>query len=298
MNPLSDRRRAERFAELVEAADGGRHRHSRSPLDDDLGDLMAISRRVSALPIDSRPDNEFRTSLRAMLVATVEREGVGTFDAAPVPAARPRPSDALRPTAPQRSRTRAAIVVGLAAGAIALSGMSAASGGAIPGDALYTVKRSTEKAHLAITSSQVSRGQLYLEFARTRLGEARAVRDNPDGLAAVLGDMDNETSLGTQLLAQSAEDRRDASPLDVVDRFVVDQRRDVEGLLSGLTGEARSRVLASLGLLSVIERRIGDLRIALPCGAPDRGADDLGPIPGSCPGSTSTVTPGSGTGHR
>ncbi|HEX6500722.1 MAG TPA: DUF5667 domain-containing protein [Micromonosporaceae bacterium] len=297
MTPLSDRRRAERFAQLVDAADGGRHRHSRSPLDEDLGDLVAISRRVSALPIDARPDDEFRTSLRAMLVAAVERDGVGSTEA-PVPAAPPRSGAALRPVTPQRTRTRAAIVVGLAAGAIALSGMSAASGGAIPGDALYTVKRSTEKAHLAITSSQVTRGQLYLEFARTRLGEARAVRDNPAGLAAVLGDMDDETSLGTRLLTQAAEDRRDATPLDVVDRFVAEQRDDVNRLLTGLAGESRSRVLTSLGLLTAIQQRTAALRPTLACTTPDRGVDDLGPIPGSCTGPVPGATPGSSTGHR
>ena len=48
---------------------------------------------------------------------------------------------------------------------MAVSGMSAASENAMPGDALYGVKRSTERAQLALASSEVNRGQLFLDFA-------------------------------------------------------------------------------------------------------------------------------------
>ena len=36
----------------------------------------------------------------------------------------------------------------------------------------YNVKRSTERAQLALAGSDVSRGKLYLEFAGSRLDEA------------------------------------------------------------------------------------------------------------------------------
>jgi hypothetical protein len=130
-------------------------------------------------------DPDFLTGLRAMLVATAVREGIGVTAPAPEPEAHPatrkrrtRPLADARPRTPspskavRRARTRAAVIVGVAAGTLALSGMSAASGDAMPGDALYGVKRSTERAQLALASSNISRGQLYLYFARTRMTEA------------------------------------------------------------------------------------------------------------------------------
>src|SRR5207245_7569974 len=93
-------------------------------------------------------------------------------------------------------RARGAVLVGLAAGTLALSGMSAASGNAMPGDPLYGVKRSTESARLALAGSDISRGQLYLEFARNRLAEAQAIGPNGAGLSGMLDDMDAETRDG------------------------------------------------------------------------------------------------------
>ena len=118
-----------------------------------------------------------------MLLATAEREGIGVT-ARPEPE-RPRPR--LRPRRgsagiARRPAARGAIVVGIAAGTLALSGVSVASGEAIPGDALYGVKRSTERAQLALAGSDLTRGQLYLDFARTRLPEAHAVRADAERL--------------------------------------------------------------------------------------------------------------------
>ena len=74
--------------------------------------------------------------------------------------------------------------------------MSAASENAVPGDALYGVKRSTERAQLALASSDLTRGQLFLDFARNRLAEARRRQGDSDGFAGVLDDMDANTTAG------------------------------------------------------------------------------------------------------
>ncbi len=63
---------------------------------------------------------------------------------------------------------------------MAVSGISAASENASPGDALYGVKRSTERAQLAMAGSDVTRGQLSLDFAQTRLTEAAAMPGDTD----------------------------------------------------------------------------------------------------------------------
>ena len=222
----------------------------RSTLDDSLTGLVAVSQRLTDLPVKVETQQEFKDGLRAMLLATAEREGIGITAKDPEPEVSRRGLRSLRrpagsrPAVSRRTRTRGAIVVGLAAGTLALSGMSAASGDAIPGDALYSVKRSTEKAQLALAGSDISRGQLYLEFARTRLDEAQAVKD-PAGLTAVLDDMDSETLEGVRLLTATAVGRKDSAALDAIDAFTSTQRAGAEKLRNGVNGDARARAAKS-----------------------------------------------------
>lgn len=281
------RRRAERFAELLDQypAQGPRH-HVRSRLDDDLSTLVALGHRTATLQLTpvTEPDPGFRAELRAMLVATAERDGIGVT-AAP---------DAAQPSRPVINRTRGAVIVGVAVGALALTGVAAASTDAMPGDPLYGVKRSTERVQLAMSGSDVARGQLNLDHARTRLNEAQAVTGDPDSFARVLGDMDSDTRQGVKLLTTSAVDRDDPAALDAVDSFVTDQRGDVAGVLDNVSGASRTRLLGSLNLLDQVEKRSQQLRETLTCGTvAGEGSDALGPLPRSCaPGANSaTGTP-------
>jgi hypothetical protein len=281
------RRRAERFAQLLDEAHGGRRHHVRSSVDDDLADVVAIGHRVSALKhsVDVDVDPEFRMSLRAMLVAAAEREGIGniadtgaTVDLEAFRAAATAPKQRAR-----RLRTRGAILAGVAVGAIAISGMSAASENAVPGDALYGVKRSTERAQLALASSDLSKGQLFLDFARNRLSEARAVSDG-DGFARALDDMDANTTEGVKLLTTAATQRHDTAALDAIDAFLKKQRTEVGSLIDGTTEARHTRALTSGGLLLSVEKRADELRRSLKCGAEaSTRADALGPLPGACP---------------
>lgn len=286
VNSVFRRRRADRFAQLLEAAGGLRRLHSRSHLDDELAPMVRLSQRVTRIDPAAEMDPDFRTGLRAMLVATAERDGIGITAVGGVPAQhrRGRTGNAgpRQRTGPRQVRTRGAIVIGIAAGTVALSGMSAASNDAVPGDALYGIKRSTEQAQLALASSDVNRGQLYLAFARTRIAEANAVRQDRSGLDSVLTDMDDETRLGVRLLNSAAVERRDPTALNLVDEFVADQQRATAELLDGLPAHSRARVLESRTLLESVARRTGALRTALNCGATQVGEDVLGPLPNTC----------------
>ncbi|MGW4297759.1 DUF5667 domain-containing protein [Micromonospora chersina] len=276
---LFSRRRAERFAQLLDEANGGRRHHVRSRADDELAALVAVSRRLTADRPDVEVDTEFRTGLRAMLVATAEREGVTA------PAKTGVRGSLLPAVTGRRARARGAILVGVAAGAIALSGISAASENAVPGDALYGMKRSTERAQLALASSDISRGQLFLDFARTRLDEAATVRDDRLGFSAVLDDMDADTRQGVRLLTTVAAQRSDPAALDAVDTFLGGQRRAVSGLLDRSDHADRDRTRRSLALLDAAGRRADALRESIACGLPAPAASDaLGPAPTTCPG--------------
>ncbi|SCG54433.1 DUF5667 domain-containing protein [Micromonospora inositola] len=286
---LFSRRRAERFAQLLDEANGGRRHHMRSRVDDELATLVAVGQRLTAGRPDVEVGTEFRTGLRAMLVATAEREGIGAPAAAntqTAAAAGTGTRGSLLPAVTaRRARARGAILVGIAAGAVALSGISAASENALPGDALYGMKRSTERAQLALASSDISRGQLFLDFARTRLDEAATVRDDRIGFSAVLDDMDADTRQGVRLLTTVATQRSDPAGLDAVNVFVTGQRRAVSGLLDRTDHVERDRTGRSLALLDAVRKRSEALRAAIACGLPTPTASDaLGPAPGTCPG--------------
>lgn len=295
------RRRAERFAQLLDEANGGRRHHVRYRHDGELTELVALGQRIPIAEPSAEVDPGFRSDLRAMLIATAQREGIGTASTAnPLAETGPRRGTRRAARGPAktalrgqqtRARARGAIILGVAAGAIAVSGMSAASESALPGDALYGMKRSTERAQLALTSSDLSRGQLFLGFARTRLAEAEAVKGDDFGFAAVLDDMDNDTRQGVKLLATSSIQRKDGMALEAISTFLSTQQHQVAALFDGATFTERTRAGKSLALLDRIQVRTDGLRAGLLCGADSLtvNADDLGPLPRQCAGDRPSV---------
>lgn len=291
---LFSRRRAERFAQLLDEANGGRRHHAWSRADDQLASLVAIGQQLTADRPAVGVDPGFRTGLRARLVATAEREGSGApvISRGAVEPGGQRPTTSTAPRSPflpaataRRARARGAILVGVAAGAIAVSGISAASENAVPGDALYGMKRSTERAQLALSSSDLSRGQLLLDFARTRLAEAGTLRGDRIAFDAVLDDMDADTRQGVRLLTTAAVQSSDVAGLDAVNAFLTGHGRAATALLDGATGVERDRARMSLALLDAVRERSDELRAALACGAAlAAGSDTLGPTPATCPG--------------
>jgi hypothetical protein len=319
---IFSRRRAERFAQMLEEADGSPRHHARTRLDGELASLATIGRTATALrpafehdPM-FRPAPSFRAELRAMLIATAEREGIGVSAGNPAgdtsatvrlsrpltrhakaprrgryASSEPAPSLATDGDHPVRRRAatlihrpgRRAVVIGVLAATMAVSGVAAASGGAMPGDPLYGVKRSTERAQLALAGSDVTRGQIYLSLARTRMAEAGTVYRDAGGFSAALNDMDGDTRQGVRLLTTAAADRRDPAALDAIDGFLTDQQRAVGGLLDKVNGNARTKVLGSLELLNQVGKRSAAMRTALSCGTPTGGGSDaLGPKPRQC----------------
>ncbi|GAB7041857.1 DUF5667 domain-containing protein [Catenuloplanes niger JCM 9533] len=287
-NVIFDRRRAERFAQLLDEADGGPRHHGRSRADDQVAELVALGHELNGASPGPEIDSDFRTGLRAMLMATAEREGIGVTATDPEdaggPVARLLKAGTAADAAGRRLRARGAIVVGVLAGAVVVSGMSAASSDANPGDALYSVKRHSEQAQLALAGSDEDKGRLYLEFAATRLREARAVTDDTAGFETVLNDMDADTREGVKLLAGAATREHSGTPLEPVDPFVTAQRRQIGGFLDTLSGANRDRALGSLILLDSVDKRSRALTDGFACPAAETlpQTDALGPLPNVC----------------
>lgn len=93
----------------------------------------------------------------------------------------------------RRARARQTVLAGiLSLALLSVSGVAvAASGSAVPGDTLYSVKRGVEQVHLMLTLGSADDARLHLEFARVRLEEAVSVAaSRPD----VLPDLFHETA--------------------------------------------------------------------------------------------------------
>jgi len=279
ITPVFPSRRAERFAQLLDEAAGARRHHSWSDADSDLAGMVTIGQRVTTLPLVVEVDPEFRTGLRASLMARIEREGIGAT--ATEPEADTPPKRRLSDLLPS-GRTRSAIIATVAAGSFGAFGVSAASGDAMPGDTLYKVKRSAEQAQLALAGSDVSRGQLNLDFARKRLTEAGGLGGDVGRLDPVLDDMDSNMRDGTRLLTTAAIDRGEVAGLQTVEQFTRDQKPILSNLTNRLDGPAKDRAAESLDLLNRISERAEGLQTTVKCPGAAVPTDELGALPIVC----------------
>lgn len=286
--PVFPSRRAERYARLLDEAAGGRRHHARSGVDSELTAMVTVTQRIAALPLTVEVDPEFRAGLRASLMARIEREGIGAT--ATAPEVEPKPRRRLGDLVPS-GRTRRAVIVSFAAGTLAVSAVSAASGSANPGDALYGVKRSREHAQLALTGSDVSKGQLCLEFAAKRLREAGSLGNDLARLKPILDDMDEAMRCGSRLLTTTAVARGDDAPLAVIKRFVTEQRPQMLALSGRLSGRSKARANESLSLLDQIGERAERLHTTVRCAGQEVDVDELGAKAAYC-GRSSSQQPG------
>jgi hypothetical protein len=292
------RRRSERYAQLLDEASGARRHHARSSVDDELNDLVELSHRLTAATPEVTVRPEFRSDTRAFLMAVAERDGIGKT-ATTEPAvgraqvvvgraqvsARAGVRNLVRPKAAasrittRRGRARGAILVGLAVGTLALSGISAASGDSKPGDALYGMKRQAESAQIAVSSGD-AKGNYYLSFARQRLIEAGEISYSSKLFTSTLADMDSETTQGARILLTAATRHRDTAALSSVNDFVADQKRQLNALLLHVPvgSPAYTRLLTSEGLLNRIGVRGATIKQALACRSTTIGfTTELGP---------------------
>jgi hypothetical protein len=293
-----DRKKVERFAEFTATVTGPRN-HRRTSVDDDLSPLTQLTRQLRGQGLDAAPTDDFRSALRSFLVATAERDGVGATAVAAKRdsiAADTAAWQAIKPTSALAGktqvvrqvsgrtpgRTRLAILIGVAAGAIVLSGVSAASTGALPGNPLYSLKRSAERAQLALAGSDAGRGKLLLDYAQSRLSEVGQI--DPSLQGSVLSDMDTETQQGVALLLASAVANHDNSALTTVNTFVERQQQALDAFGNSLDASQQGLITPSRGVLDNASQRAAQITKALAGRCKLSGtSDQYGPkVEGAC----------------
>jgi hypothetical protein len=182
---------------------------------------------------------------------------------------------------------------------------------ALPGDALYGIKRTAEAASLGLTFGDESKAHKHLEFASARVTEIETLAaryGNPadapiGGYLTALSDFDNDASAGSRQLIALAT-RNDGRQLQSLGAWAKQQASRLAAVSDRLPGAARNRQGATLALLDKISTRSAALIARMECYQITTGSfDDVGALPatGVCervPGApTSPSVPGTEAGR-
>ena len=274
-------------------------------------DEGAAGAPTEVLPIvaPAPPESVEPTPLRAVPAAAEATEAGTAVLAEPdlTRAVRPRrrrrhalPSrPAARPGTP--SLARRVVTVGMAAvlAVLAIAGGSVfASRDAVPGDALYGIKRAAEAAGGIFAGGEAARGQHDLDLAATRLDEIeRMARDgatDPAAYASAFQEFGNATRAGTRQVLAGADPDRSAGDLA---RWATQQTARLSALRASLPSTSQSDADDALRLLDRVHDRAVAVAARSGCAQVTANAtDDLGPLPAQGPcTATRQATPGGST---
>lgn len=222
MTPVfAARRRAEEFATLVE---GTSTRELHDAMHVELLELVGALR--DAPRVEARPG--FTASLRERLMTAAETELVA------------QPADRLTLPPRRKSRDRR---IAVAVGGFALVGatttMAMAAQSALPGDALYPIKRALENVHTGVSVGEGQKGETLLANASGRLDEVSALSQG--------GDLQDSRAIADTLVAFT-EQASQASDL-----LLRDYARN--GHQTSIT-ELRDFAASSLDQLTVLEPEV------------------------------------------
>ncbi|MER5450654.1 DUF5667 domain-containing protein [Streptomyces sp. NPDC002764] len=200
--------------------------------------LLGLTEALAHMP-KPELDPEVKIVQRARLVAAMEAMLAEGTDPLAVPPQRSRPTRsghrALRPRSRwSRRLATAGLALGVAVGSFA--GMASASTNALPGDALYGMKRGIEDVQLSWARDDTQRADLYLGQASTRLREVELLVARENAAAAdarytahlrvAVTDLRDDASQGLRLLLVTSSDEAETrAMLATLADFSQDNRR-------------------------------------------------------------------------
>jgi Domain of unknown function (DUF5667) len=241
------------------------------------------------------PDDAARARMRAKVLGQLaEQSPAPATRPSPVPRTPSRPPKPSGSTGPGRGRvtgTRGRVAIAMGAVfclVLALSGMTLLlSRHALPGDALYGVRRTVESATLGLTSGDDGKGGKHLQYAADRIGdiESLAARypdlaDSPVGdYLTAFADFDADARAGTADLTSYATDHGDGV-LTTLRTWATQQADRIKQVEARLPATARTRAAQSVALLDRIIQRANAITARNSCFTITSGAtDDLGVLP-------------------
>jgi len=223
---------AQRAAEEFEKALGGT---ATQDVADRYGTLLETVEVLRAQP-EVQPRVEFVDELRGRLMTAAETELV----AAP---------NVVRLVPKRTSGTRRRL--GTAAASLVIvggtAGMAAAASGALPGDALYPVKRGVEQTSAAVRMSDAAEGEALLRQANTRLEEVRSLQakgtTDPELLASTVEAFTSAADRGSKKLFTAYQAEGNGQDITTVRDFTSTQMADVAALAKSTSNPALDELL-------------------------------------------------------
>lgn len=241
MTPVfAARRRAEEFAALVEGT-STRELHDAAYVE--LLELVGALRdepRVQARP-------EFTASLRERLMTAAATELVAPS------------ADRLALPPRRRSRDRR---IAVAVGGFALIGattsVAMAAQSALPGDALYPIKRALENAHTGVSVSEGQKGETLLANATGRLDEVSALSQGGDledsmAIADTLDVFTDQASQASELLLADYARNGDEHSVAELRDFAASSLEQLTALEPLVPAEARDELYTAAHVLLQID---------------------------------------------
>jgi hypothetical protein len=284
---------------------------------------------LRGLPVAPAPSAHFRAELRAQLVAVAPRlvaegpaELIRHTPATLQATAAHRGAPAPRRSWPSRlhglklGRPLRLVTATMTVLIVLLGGTVWLSRSALPGDALYGVKRASESAQLSLTTGDTARGRELLSFAKTRADEvqellgqagAMALGDGPQAAAGVsgrtaqlisdtLGSADDDVRQAARLLGNQAVRTKSADPLEVMIGWAPGQQQRLQEITDRIpAGELHERAVASADLVAAALQRARALQAQLGCDCLRGSSDELGPVPCTTCAAPNPLTPTPGT---
>jgi hypothetical protein len=239
---LSAKKRAEEFAALV---DGSTPAGPHPELDELLG-VVSTLRREAGADAQPLPRPEFTASLRELLMAE---------------AATSLAQDNILTLPPRRKGSRERRLALVASSLVLVggtAGMAAAAQNALPGEALYPVKRGLESAQAELSTSPTGRGEDLLAQADTRLLEVQGLFDRSADLSQVPSTIDEFTAQAleaSQLLLEEFEQERDPAIIEELRAFTADNLAELRDLSLSAEPEHQDELAAAAEVLLDIDER-------------------------------------------
>lgn len=249
---MTSNRAAERFARLVELdAIAPYLDTSEAALQPALAltaALRAAARTAPPAPLSA----DARAAMRNRLVAAANGSAVGSV-AEPASALSPKAA-AARATqrtrsASQRMGRRVSALIGSVVVVTSVAGVGVAAARSLPGNPFYDLKRATENVQLWLASGPAAKGERHLEFARTRLAEARALGAGSSRVASTLTAMNDETRKGSSDLLAAFRDSGSTQPLAELVGFTREQYAALARFGNSVPPRLQAQTVYSMTLL-------------------------------------------------
>lgn len=241
---FSARRRADEFAAAVD----GRSR----AVSEELRPLVSVATALREEHLESvAPRPEFAAELRALLMAEAERS---LSPDAPL---------VLRPRQHGPRERRLAVAASVAVLLGGSAGMAAAAQNALPGDALYPIKRGIESAEAGLSVSTAGRGEDLLRQADGRLAEVEGLlAGSPTAAPQVPGTIEDfigQAQEGAELMLASFEETSDPGTVVAVREFAASSIAMLQEIARTAPPEAQDELAAAAMTLADIDARAAEL---------------------------------------